>query len=266
MFNPENLRVISDSICASKKYHGVYRKTVARIVKDCLMKYPDKEAEKRARNILHQVWALYYGRNPGFEKILSKIQQDVVGAKPAKEIVTPILALQSSTKERIPLLDTFYQQIFVITGVPETIIDHGCGLNPLTFYWMGLSPTAKYYGYDIDENQINFLQASLGLLNNKQVVVGLGDALTDRFPQADVVFMLKLLPPLEQQGKGLGLMAMESQQCRYLVVSYPTRSLSGWKRKMADFYEQQFYGLVKGKPWQVEKLLFDSELVFVIKK
>lgn len=35
---------------------------------------------------------------------------------------------------------------------------------------------------------------------------------------------------------------------------------------MVDFYSKQFQDLVKAQPWKTEKLLFESELVFIIKK
>ena len=131
---------------------------------------------------------------------------------------------------------------------------------------MQLPEDSKYYGFDIDKEQVDFLNSLFCFLGNKQVEIKLGDVLADKFDYADVILMLKLLPSLEQQKKGAGLKVIEEQRCRYLVVSYPIRSLSGKQKGMADFYTNQFYGLIKTKPWRVEKLMFATELVLVIEK
>jgi len=255
-----------EKIAASRKYRSLYPKTIERVVNDCLLKYDKNEVEKRARNLLHQIWGAYYGRRPNFKKLLEHFEDDIKSGRSVEESVLPILCLQSSTKERIPILDDFYSRIFSITGTPKLIIDSACGLNPLTFFWMKLPEDSKYIGFDIDKDQVVFLTSIFKFLGNKQVSLGLGDVLVDNFIPADVVFMLKLLPSLEQQKKGAGLKVIEEQRCRYLVVSYPIRSLSGKQKGMADFYTNQFYGLIKTKPWRVEKLMFATELVLVIEK
>ena len=62
--------------------------------------------------------------------MLEVIKADINTGKTAKEAVLPALQLQSSVRERIPVLPDFYQKIFEITGVPNSIIDYACGLNP----------------------------------------------------------------------------------------------------------------------------------------
>ena len=48
-----------------------------------------------------------------------------------KSACRDILTLHSSTRERLPILDRFYRAVFEITGQPASILDLGCGLNPL---------------------------------------------------------------------------------------------------------------------------------------
>lgn len=79
-------------------------------------------------------------------------------------------------------------------------------------------------------------------------------------------YCFKVLPLFEHQRRGCSLVILKKMRCQYLVVSYPTKSLSGKNKGMRDFYEGQFRNLIKDEPWSVNKLEFESELVFVIKK
>jgi len=50
------------------------------------------------------------------------------------------------------------------------------------------------------------------------------------------------------------------------VVSFPVKTLGGKSKGMPANYERILYNLIRGKDWQVTKLLFETELVFVIYK
>lgn len=246
--NNMNEKEIVENIKKSKKYKAVYIKTIERVVADCINRFGEKRAEKEAKNLLHQVWGAF--KNSGVRHL---------------EILQ-ILKQHSSTKERISILPEFYKKIFEITGIPNSIIDHACGLNPLTKQWMNL-PASKqggpencnYKAYDIDQEEIEFLK-SMGVDAN------LGDILCDEFMYADVVFMLKLLPCLEHQKKNCSLEILKNQKCKYIVVSYPIKSIGGKNKGMTEFYRKSFTDLVKNEKWGISELLFDTELVFIIKK
>lgn len=267
MYNKQDIIELTQEIIQSKKYKNLYRKTIERVVAVSLGKYGKKQAEKRAKKLLHQIWGAYYGAQLNFKKLLTKFERDIKEGRDLKESLLPILALQSSTYERRPLLNDFYQKIFSITGYPNSIIDHACGLNPLTIFWMGLSQETRYRAFDIDKEQVNFLRSIFKLISpESKVEISLGDILVDEFDYADVVFMLKLLPCLEHQNKGISLQVMKRQKCQYLVISFPVRSLSGKRRGMIDFYTTEFQDLIKGEHWIRERILFETELVFVVKK
>ena len=103
-----------EKIAASKKYKGVYLKTITRIVKNCSEKYEmlrhseatEKQVEKKAKNLLHQAWGAYFDNRPDFKKILDSFNGKT------KQAILHLLSIQSSTKERIPVLDDFYKEIF----------------------------------------------------------------------------------------------------------------------------------------------------------
>jgi len=66
------------------------------------------------------------------------------------------------------------------------------------------------------------------------------------------------------QEKGAGITAIEKQKCKYAVVSFPTKTISGKEKGMTDFYTKQFEIAAQSKKWEYKKLHFPTELVFVI--
>lgn len=249
---------ITQKIAQSKKYHRLYQKTITRIVASSLKKQPQpKTAEKLAKKLLHQMWDAFGTSNIDYSKLINNFQGDLL----------PLLAVQSPTRERLPILETFYREIFAETSLPSSIVDLGCGLNPLSIPWMNLPSNSSYIGFDIDIEEIVFLRSIFKLINIPQRIdFKLGDVFTDRFPEAEVVFMLKLLPILEQQEKGCSLEIIQKQKAKYIIVSFPTKSLSGKQKGMADFYGYWFEELVKGQKWDIKRLLFATEMVFVVRK
>ncbi len=268
MFDNNDLNDIVQNIVNSKKYKGIYKKTIEHNVKRCLEKYGKRQAEERTRKILHQIWSAYYDKKPDYNclyesfieefKTIDKTESEI------KKKLIKILSMQSSTCERIPILDDFYKRIFSITGEPLSIIDHACGLNPLTYLWMNLNNDVMYRGYDIDSDLICFLNSIFKLLGLSNIEARLGDVFVDDFDYADVVFMFKLLPILEHQEKGSSLNVIRRQKCKYLVVSFPTKSLSGKEKGMTRYYSNWFKKTIQSENWKFEEVLFNNELVFVL--
>lgn len=197
-------------IAASKKYRALYPKTIERVVKNVLIKHSadEDEAGKKARNLLHQIWGIFYPTRPDFPKLLETFKSEIKAGKNIKEAILSILKLHASTKERIPLLNDFYEKIFQITGKPKTILDLASGLNPLTYFW--LPEGIKCHAYDIDREQAEFLTSIFNFLEIDNVKIGLGDVFIDQFPKADIVFLFKILPLIRQQQKTKSLPEIHS--------------------------------------------------------
>ena len=276
LIREESIKKIVEKIAASKKYRPLYRKTIERVVLDCAKRYPTKEAEKRSKNLLHQIWGIFYPTRPNFKKLAERFEESIkivegptshnLGDQMVRETVLPILKLHASTKERIPVLNNFYRQIFEITGQPKTILDLASGLNPLTYFWLP-KKSIRYLALDIDQEQNDFLRSVFRLLKVKNVKIKTGDVFAARtLPRADVVFLFKILPLLAHQQKESLLKLLGNLRCQYLVVSFPTKTVSGKEKGMAEFYAKQFEELIKQKPWQVTKILFPTELVFIVNK
>ncbi len=99
-----------------------------------------KKIIKEVRSILHAVYGVFkkskYSKK---EKLLKEMSstEDL-------ETHNKILELHRSTKERLNYYPFIYEKIFAITGKPKSILDLGCGLNPVSFPYMGLKDVQYY--------------------------------------------------------------------------------------------------------------------------
>ena len=84
--------------------------------------------------------------------------------------------------------------------------------------------------------------------------------------RADVAFLLKAIPCLEQVDKNAGLRLLETINADHLVVSFPAASLGGRNKGMVMNYEAHFVELVTGKGWSISRFAFPGELAFLISK
>nr|AIA16354.1 Ribosomal RNA methyltransferase (FmrO) [uncultured bacterium] len=254
---------ITNTILASKKYQDLYPQTVERIVIDCIKRYGEKRAEKEARNKLHQIWGAYWSTRPDFTKLFEKVLPQI--QENPSQALKELMALQSSTKERTPLLETFYTQIFMTIGEAiNSVSEYGCGLNPLTYLWIPNAQEKEFIAYDIDLAEVSFLNTLFEEFT-LNITARPNDILQGCDKYTDVVFMLKLLPCLEQQQKNVSKTILAQLQCKYAVISFPTKTIGGKPKGMDEFYSGQFEEVITELKLNTKKIHFSSELVYIIK-
>jgi 16S rRNA (guanine(1405)-N(7))-methyltransferase len=171
-----------------------------------------------------------------------------------------------STRERLPILDQFYDEIFAVTGRPARILDLACGLNPLAFPWMELPVLGTdFVAYDIHEPRVNFLNHYFILQGLPPLAYVHDIALQPPGESGDLALFLKEMPRFERNYAGGGRELLQSLDVRWLVVSFPTISTHGG-RNLTNRYREFFFELIDGTGWPVTELLFDTELVFCAEK
>jgi 16S rRNA (guanine(1405)-N(7))-methyltransferase len=262
-----DLDKIVSAISSSKKYGSVCKDTVRRIAEQELTSQGNlKSATKAAKRRLHQV----YG---AFEQDLDYARaylllEEAYGTGSEAEIKAAcrvLLDLHSSTSERLPILERFYPAIFRVTGQPGSILDLGCGLNPLSLPWMDLAPGTRYRAVDIDVDRVRFLNRYLALAGFEPLA-RCRDILVHPLDVADIALFLKMSPSVERQESGATLRLLSELGTSFVVVSYAIRSLGGREKGMLAHYQRLFSDMVQGRQWTVQELVFESELVFVVDK
>jgi len=225
-----------------------------------------REAVKRAKQKLHQA-------SCGFIEdadldTLRGIVQSIPGGDLCGPAMRPklrqIMAMQRSTRERLGILDAFYEQIFEWVGCPQTILDVGCGLHPAAIAWMRTEALNRYVAVDIDGGVISILQ-ELFAGCPVQVELRCQDVLlSPPREEFDLLFLLKTVPTLNRRRKSAGFQLLETLSFRHAVVSFPTHSFGGRRRNMRKHYSSMMDSFLQGFSGSCKQLDFDEELVFLL--
>ncbi len=255
-----------DAVLTSSKYRAIAPNLVRNLgAQELARRRTLKEAIKATKNKLHQIAAVYHEGAIAYDHWLQQLR--AAPDQPALQAACAAsMAHHASTRERLPILESFYTTLF--TGLPpiRSIVDLACGLNPLAIPWMGLAGDVRYTAYDIYSDQADFLNRAFPLLGvrGRAHVVDLLQQAT--FPAADVALLLKIIPCLEQADKGIGQRLFTQINAPVLIVSFPLRSLGGYEKGMAEQYERRFYELVAGRAWMIDRYVFPNELVYRIRR
>ncbi|MDW3195118.1 MAG: Rmt family 16S rRNA (guanine(1405)-N(7))-methyltransferase [Cytophagales bacterium] len=253
-------------ILKAKKYANLSPDTVQRILDWAEARVKKKEVDKTARKKLHQIYGAYF--NPSnataFEKALRDRpdNQDEI-----KEFCQELMDLHSSSQERLEDLSGFYNRIFEVTGIPDRMIDLACGLNPLSYPWIHEHGAIPYVGYDIDQKTTQLMNELLQSFGYPAQVY-FNDLFLNipEHREIDVVMLLKALPCLEQQEKGISVKLLTEIKCRFLVVSFPSKSLGGKSKGMETNYEAFLNTVVDESRHSIHKINFEREIVYVLER
>ncbi|MBI5871673.1 hypothetical protein HZB88_01155 [archaeon] len=204
---------------------------------------------KTARKMMHDVYGVF--KEKGFEKRMKLLER--IKGMDDKEGHLSILKLHKSSKERIQYYGFVYRKIFGITGKPSSIIDVGCGLNPLSIPFMGPDKEGlRYCALELTEEDAGFLQAyfdKMGI-NGTAVALDLLDLnevkeFCRRKGRSDVCFMFKLLDTLETEEQGISKWLIEAVDAKWVAASFSTRTLGG-KGRISEKRLVWFRRLIEG--------------------
>lgn len=229
-----------------------------------------KALVKAAKTKLHQMTGAYRAESLDYAAWLQAYAAAPLDSSERAELCRKAMQAHASTRERLPFLAEFYATLLAdvvadLRPAPR-IVDLACGLNPLALAWMPLPGGYQYWACDIDQPQIDFLNGyfEAGGWPAQAVRHDLIHGDPAAVPPADVVFLFKTIPCLEQLESGIGARLLAELSCAVAFVSFPTRSLGGRRRGMEDHYSAQFERIVPPR-YRVETFEFPNEIVFKLK-
>jgi 16S rRNA (guanine(1405)-N(7))-methyltransferase len=258
-----------EAVLKSPKYRNVSEDLIRNIgTRELSEKQNLKTLVKVTKNKLHQIGGAYFLKKPKYSFWLKELKQaKKTGNEDLfRKICSEIMGYHYSTRERLKILNEFYSRIFKLLPPIESIMDVACGFNPISIPWMPISAEVKYYAYDIYKDMIDFINKFM-VISNIQGYAEVRDVVQN-VPEvsADLAFVLNTIPCFEQIEKSAGIKVLESIDSKFLVVSFPVKSLCGREKSMRKHYEAMFNRLTQEKDWIVQRLEFRSELVFLIEK
>lgn len=267
MTRETDVDTIVAAIKQSKKYRDTHEETIRSLAIVALKQHKKrKQAIKAVRKRLHSIMAPYLG-DPDYATTSEALAAACASGDQAliNQVCREALFSHLSTRERLPIMEEFYRQIFEVTGIPGRLLDIACGLNPLAFSWMGLPRSVEYIAYDIHEPRIDFINYYFNLLGLPRMARVQDVALHLPDESADVALFLKEMPRFERNYPGTGRDFLAALRVRYLVISFPTISTHGG-RNLVRRYREFFDQLTAGHNWPITELMFVGEMVFIVEK
>lgn len=236
---PEKLR---DAVLQSKNYRDVGEETVERLCAAAAPKYDRlPQAVKAVKTQLHTAHGAFFP--PGCHREAARLlaaegEKLTRSGGEARELTLRLLALHPSSRERLPHLEEIVEFLAPVTERAQRILDLGCGFWPMALPLLPHGDSLLYQAGDVDRATVALLNRyfSLGVCRGRAALMDAAGEL----PQADTVFLFKLLPVLEQQEKGFSGRLLRRLSAGEVVISFPTKSMSGREKGMEQFYSQWF--------------------------
>ncbi len=259
---PDLEQALIEKVCASKAGREIDPAVVSAAVRWALARFSPKDAEKAAKTRLHQLYGSYVGE--GWAKAAAKTLALLeAGALPPQDAAMRLMALHGSTAERLEHIGECYERIFEACGAPSSVLDVACGLNPLAFVLPGM-PQAALTALDAGQDIAALLNRFFAAAPLPRAHAESGDAMA-ALPAGpyDLALVLKFLPLAERIEKGGALRLLRAIPARRVVVSFPTRSLSGRNVGMEKNYSEWFEAL--GFEGEIlERFVCGGEVYYVV--
>lgn len=265
---------ILEKVKAHKKYKSIADEVVIEEIKKYLKSNPnitniDKQLIKNIRKELHLSYASFQTKKKfQRKKYLQQIQK-----KLDKDLTEKLLLITLSTKERLKDYPILYKKIFKITGQPKSVIDLGCGLNPTSFPYMNLAnKKLKYYAYDIDEEDINFLNDYFTVmkkhgLNGRAAILDLRNKeKVSTLPSSDIIFLFKVIDVLDKKDHKTSeeLIKTLITKTNFIVASFATRTIT---RKKMNFPTRKWFELMlERNNLTFQTIETDNEIYYIVGK
>jgi 16S rRNA (guanine(1405)-N(7))-methyltransferase len=269
MENPSLLDELVNAVLSKTKYHAIDPGLIRWVGDQELKKRRSlKEAVKATHSRLHQIGSAFQESKIDYPFWRAKIESlpQQLDHPDLQQACLQMMALHASTQERLPILDNFYKNIFSELEPIHSVMDLACGFNPFALSWMPLPADAGYYCCDIYSDLVELVNRFL-IHTHRPGYAFLSD-LTHHIPteEVDLALFLKAIPCLDQLDKTTNQKILDSIPAKYVLVTFPVRSLGGHAKGMAKNYEIRFNQLITGRSWAVRRFEFPSELAFLIKK
>lgn len=223
-------------------------------------------ALQAVREKLHNIVAPYLG-DPDYAAASGQLKAAVNNGNPEiiKTWCREIMESHASTRERIPQLETFYGQLWAVTGVPKSILDLACALHPFGLPWMNLPAATCYYAYDLHAPRISLINSFLKAVGHEPLARVQDILVNPPEVEVDVALFFKEAHRFEQRQKGCNRPFFEALRTRWLLVSLPAADLSG-HHSLVERQRNLMESILVGLNWPVTELTIGNELVFCIHK
>ena len=286
----ERINLLIEDIKKKKELSGISKEFVVKEVDDYLRKNPEslnkliiskkdselkrsslyKQMIKDIRKVLRKVYGAYQLNAEGRDGLLKELSDCLKKQGPqGQEYISvhkKILLTNLSTKERLEIYDSLYSDIFSITGNPESILDLGSGINPVSYPFLGIDKI-KWTAYELSENDCKFLDEYFKIITKHTGLKGKAElvdlSFVKEFPKTDVCFLFKVLEALDMKGHKLSEELLKRIKSKWIVVSFSSRTISG--KKMMFSRRGWIEMMLNRNGYSFKEIEKENEVFYVIK-
>ena len=225
-------------------------------------KAKDKEIIKGVKGRLHKIHGSFQvKKRKKREVLLEELRKD----PNSLDIHIKILQTNLSTSERLRAYQTLYYRIFQITGQPNSILDIGSGINPVSYPYLECNP--KYTAIEIDQEDVTFLNEYFKIknINGKAILKAINKETVSTLPSADITFLFKIIDPLEaKKGHKFSEQLINELKTKYVVASFSTRTVSN---KKMDYPRRKWFEIMLRRlNYRFRLVRTKNEFYYVIEK
>ena len=256
---------IVQRVLRSPRYRDVDRSLLVCLADEELPRARNTDdAVKRVKRRLHQAVGAFRGAARADE--IAAAWSGDLAAPALRAACADALRSHASTRERLDSLEAFYAGIWSVTGLPGSVLDLGCGLNPLALPWMGIGRDASYFASDVDRRPLAAVAAFLQLVGQPNRVEVRNLVESPPSDDADVALLLKLVTTLDRQDPAAAAHLIRALRVKAAVVSFPKHSLGGRGKGMERTYRARLDRLAAdaGRVSAITEASVPGELVFVL--
>ena len=165
----------------------------------------------------------------------------------------------TSTSERLDFYPKLKKIIYELE--PNSILDLGCGLNPLTLSKKGI----KYYASDIKEDELEMVKKFFkrNKIEGKTFIQDLRRDISN-LPEADLCIIFKVLDVIEKKSHKFSEKILRTVKCKYFLVSFATKKLSG--KSMKSPRRIWFEKILEKLNYSYKKFSSDNEIFYLCAK
>jgi 16S rRNA (guanine(1405)-N(7))-methyltransferase len=269
MTDLDNLEQLMAEVLKKSRYGGISSEIITRIGEQELQKRSSKkEALKGTLGKLHQIGGAYLEKKPDFDAWLAELESlpaDLQSAE-VRQFCQQKMTGHASTQERLPFVSEFYQKCLKSFAPIHSVLDLGCGINSLALPWMPLAADPMYLGLDIFKEMVDFDLRFLQHVHIRGRVICRDFLGSLPRQQYQLALALKVIPLIDQLGKGAARSWLESIPADHVLVSFPRFSLGGRGKGMSENYSARFNQLTQDGEWKIQPFEFPTELAYLLSR
>jgi len=178
--------------------------------------------------------------------------------------ITELLKTHTSTRERI----SYYPKLIRIIKElnPKSILDLGCGLNPIAIINKINNKAITYYAYDIKQEELELINNFFKKNKTKGKTILEDIRKSTGFPKTDLCLILKTLDIIEPNSRShrIANQIIENLQCKFIIISFATKTLSGkiMKAQRRIWLEK----ILNKKSYKFKTIKTTNEIFYVVSK